>query len=86
MLQLICLQDGNSNYFKGLMLILSYLIVAASFFVHVDPSEIGQFKIKASTFHAEISSLYEYLYKKTYLMYLFMQMRRIKQKHSQRTY
>lgn len=30
------LQDGTSNYFKGLMLILSYLIVAASFFVHVD--------------------------------------------------
>ncbi|KAG5538064.1 hypothetical protein RHGRI_025224 [Rhododendron griersonianum] len=32
------LQEGTSNYFKGLMLILSYLIVAASFFVHVDPS------------------------------------------------
>ncbi|KAI9084464.1 hypothetical protein K1719_033452 [Acacia pycnantha] len=31
------LQDGTSNYFKGLMLILCYLIVAASFFVHVDP-------------------------------------------------
>lgn len=30
------MQDGTSNYFKGLMLILSYLIVAASFFVHVD--------------------------------------------------
>uniref|UniRef100_A0A5B6ZTQ0 Vacuolar cation/proton exchanger n=1 Tax=Davidia involucrata TaxID=16924 RepID=A0A5B6ZTQ0_DAVIN len=32
------LQDGTSNYFKGLMLILCYLIVAASFFVHVDIS------------------------------------------------
>ncbi|KAK1578397.1 hypothetical protein Q3G72_029946 [Acer saccharum] len=32
------LQEGESNYFKGLMLILSYLIVAASFFVHVDLS------------------------------------------------
>ncbi|XP_010246067.1 PREDICTED: vacuolar cation/proton exchanger 3-like [Nelumbo nucifera] len=32
------LQEGTSNYFKGLMLILCYLIVAASFFVHVDPS------------------------------------------------
>lgn len=32
------LQEGTSNYFKGLMLILSYLIVAASFFVHVDQS------------------------------------------------
>ncbi|XP_020090838.1 vacuolar cation/proton exchanger 3-like [Ananas comosus] len=32
------LQDGTSNYFKGLMLILCYLIVAASFFVHVDPT------------------------------------------------
>ncbi|MQL71460.1 hypothetical protein Taro_003814 [Colocasia esculenta] len=30
--------EGTSNYFKGLMLILCYLIVAASFFVHVDPS------------------------------------------------
>ncbi|KAK4269549.1 hypothetical protein QN277_022692 [Acacia crassicarpa] len=33
------LQEGTSNYFKGLMLILCYLIVAASFFVHVDPTE-----------------------------------------------
>ncbi|XP_027125977.1 vacuolar cation/proton exchanger 3 isoform X1 [Coffea arabica] len=32
------LQEGTSNYFKGLMLILCYLIVAASFFVHVDIS------------------------------------------------
>jgi len=31
------LQDGTANYLKGLMLILCYLIVAASFFVHVDP-------------------------------------------------
>jgi len=31
------LQEGTSNYFKGLMLILCYMIVAASFFVHVDP-------------------------------------------------
>lgn len=30
------LQEGTSNYFKGLMLVLCYLIVAASFFVHVD--------------------------------------------------
>ncbi|KAK9101668.1 hypothetical protein Scep_025098 [Stephania cephalantha] len=32
------LQEGTANYFKGVMLILCYLIVAASFFVHVDPS------------------------------------------------
>ncbi|KAK3025118.1 hypothetical protein RJ639_043900, partial [Escallonia herrerae] len=32
------LQEGTSNYFKGLMLTLCYLIVAASFFVHVDKS------------------------------------------------
>ncbi|KAK9924042.1 hypothetical protein M0R45_032431 [Rubus argutus] len=32
------LQEGTANYFKGLMLILCYLIVAASFFVHVDRS------------------------------------------------
>ncbi|KAJ4982343.1 hypothetical protein NE237_033180 [Protea cynaroides] len=34
------LQDGTSNYFKGLMLMLCYLIVAASFFVHVDPNSV----------------------------------------------
>ena len=33
-----CWQEGKSNYFKGLMLILCYLIVAASFFVHHDRS------------------------------------------------
>ncbi|KAH0895255.1 hypothetical protein HID58_057684 [Brassica napus] len=33
------LQEGTSNYFKGLMLILSYLIVAASFFAHQDPEQ-----------------------------------------------
>ena len=31
------LQEGTSNYFKGLMLILCYMIVAARFYVHVDP-------------------------------------------------
>ncbi|WOL13827.1 vacuolar cation/proton exchanger 3-like isoform X1 [Canna indica] len=36
------LQEGTSNYFKGLMLMLCYLIVAASFYVHVDPS-LGKF-------------------------------------------
>lgn len=30
------LQEGTSNYFKGLMLMLCYLIVSASFFVHTD--------------------------------------------------
>ncbi|XP_073049318.1 vacuolar cation/proton exchanger 3-like [Primulina eburnea] len=35
------LQDGQSNYFKGLMLVLCYLIVGASFFVHIDPSNRG---------------------------------------------
>ncbi|KAL5581654.1 hypothetical protein UlMin_014096 [Ulmus minor] len=34
-------QEGTSNYFKGLMLILCYIIVAASFFVHVDPTSIA---------------------------------------------
>ncbi|KAM7498483.1 hypothetical protein LguiA_022897 [Lonicera macranthoides] len=34
------LQEGTANYFKGLMLILCYMIVAASFFVHVDPKSI----------------------------------------------
>ncbi|XP_022771627.1 vacuolar cation/proton exchanger 3-like isoform X2 [Durio zibethinus] len=36
------LQEGTSNYFKGLMLILCYLIVAASFFVHVDLDSVDQ--------------------------------------------
>lgn len=35
------LQEGTSNYFKGLMLILCYLIVAASFYVHVDPTSVA---------------------------------------------
>nr|XP_043623431.1 vacuolar cation/proton exchanger 3-like [Erigeron canadensis] len=34
------LQEGTSNYFKGLMLVFCYLIVAASFFVHIDPQSI----------------------------------------------
>ncbi|KAJ3696290.1 hypothetical protein LUZ60_001667 [Juncus effusus] len=37
------LQDGTSNYIKGLMLILCYLVVAASFYVHVDPKSVGSF-------------------------------------------
>lgn len=32
----LMLQEGTANYFKGVMLILCYLIVGASFFVHVD--------------------------------------------------
>lgn len=39
----LALQDGSSNYFKGLMLVLCYLIVAASFYVHVDPKPNGEF-------------------------------------------
>ncbi|XP_068636901.1 vacuolar cation/proton exchanger 5-like [Aristolochia californica] len=42
------LQEGTSNYFKGLMLIFSYLIVAASFFVHVDPSAIDRTNLNRS--------------------------------------
>ncbi|XVF70967.1 hypothetical protein PTKIN_Ptkin11bG0204700 [Pterospermum kingtungense] len=38
------LQEGTSNYFKGLMLILCYLIVAASFFVHEDPTSNDESK------------------------------------------
>ncbi|XP_044473436.1 vacuolar cation/proton exchanger 5-like isoform X2 [Mangifera indica] len=40
------LQEGTSNYFKGLMLILCYLIVAASFFVHEDPSPEDDKKLR----------------------------------------
>jgi Ca2+:H+ antiporter len=42
------LQEGTSNYFKGLMLILCYLIVAASFFVHVDPKS-SKYSVYRST-------------------------------------
>ena len=41
-LLILGLQEGTSNYFKGLMLIICYLIVAASFFVHIDPTSIGE--------------------------------------------
>lgn len=37
------LQEGTANYLKGLMLVLCYLIVAASFFVHVDPPKSKSF-------------------------------------------
>ncbi|CAL0314806.1 unnamed protein product [Lupinus luteus] len=36
------LHNGTSNYFKGIMLILCYLIVSASFYVHTDPAPIGE--------------------------------------------
>eukprot|EP00271_Cylindrocystis_brebissonii_P001693 TRINITY_DN11977_c0_g5_i1.p1 TRINITY_DN11977_c0_g5~~TRINITY_DN11977_c0_g5_i1.p1 ORF type:complete len:468 (-),score=145.36 TRINITY_DN11977_c0_g5_i1:994-2397(-) len=32
----VLLLEGKANYFKGIMLVLSYCIVAASFFVHTD--------------------------------------------------
>ncbi|PHT36266.1 hypothetical protein CQW23_23966 [Capsicum baccatum] len=35
-------EDGTSNYFKGLVLFLCYLIVTASFFVHIDPDDIRE--------------------------------------------
>ncbi|XP_052627485.1 vacuolar cation/proton exchanger 2-like [Lactuca sativa] len=40
------LQDGTSNYFKGVMLVFCYLIVAASFFVHIDPLSIRPKKLE----------------------------------------
>ncbi|KAA8526658.1 hypothetical protein F0562_008139 [Nyssa sinensis] len=40
------LQEGTSNYFKGLMLLFCYMIVAASFFVHVDPKSIQDKPVK----------------------------------------
>ena len=39
LLLVLSMQEGQSNYFKGLMLILCYIIVAASFFVHIDPTK-----------------------------------------------
>nr|KAJ0222584.1 hypothetical protein LSAT_V11C200060340 [Lactuca sativa] len=46
------LQDGTSNYFKGVMLVFCYLIVAASFFVHIDPLSIHLF---SSTLFMELT-------------------------------
>ncbi|KAI5406638.1 vacuolar cation/proton exchanger 3 isoform X2 [Lathyrus oleraceus] len=34
------LQNGASNYFKGIVLILCYLIVSAGFFEHIDPMSV----------------------------------------------
>ncbi|XP_027190655.1 vacuolar cation/proton exchanger 3-like isoform X2 [Cicer arietinum] len=34
------LHNGTSNYFKGMVLILCYLIVSASFYEHIDPMSI----------------------------------------------
>ncbi|KAL4560102.1 hypothetical protein LXL04_032251 [Taraxacum kok-saghyz] len=45
------LQEGTSNYFKGLMLILCYLIVAASFFVHIDNKSEYNVRIETLTRH-----------------------------------
>ncbi|CAA7026642.1 unnamed protein product [Microthlaspi erraticum] len=36
--------EGTSSYFRGLMLILCYLVLAASFFVHEDPHEAARFE------------------------------------------
>ncbi|CAI9260230.1 unnamed protein product [Lactuca saligna] len=44
------LQDGTSNYFKGVMLVFCYLIVVASFFVHIDPLSILQSSGTTMTF------------------------------------
>ncbi|VVB00153.1 unnamed protein product [Arabis nemorensis] len=38
-IQISMFAEGTSNYLKGLVLILCYLIVAASFFVHEDPHQ-----------------------------------------------
>ncbi|CAM6045102.1 unnamed protein product [Sphagnum compactum] len=43
------LQDGTANYFKGLMLVLCYSIVGASFFVHLDHSEICTLSLHSLT-------------------------------------
>nr|KAJ0188793.1 hypothetical protein LSAT_V11C900506400 [Lactuca sativa] len=46
------LQDGTSNYFKGVMLVFCYLIDAASFFVYIDPLSIHLF---SSTLFMELT-------------------------------
>ena len=35
-------QDGRSNWLKGLVLILAYILLSASFFFHKDPALIGR--------------------------------------------
>lgn len=46
------MQEGTSNYFKGLMLILCYLIVAASFFVHEDINTEGKSSRKLAHYYS----------------------------------
>jgi hypothetical protein len=62
------MQDGSSNYLKGLMLILFYLIVAASFFVHIDPSSIGEL---SPLFSVEWSSSSDFENQKNGFIYFF---------------
>ncbi|KAL2245581.1 UNVERIFIED_CONTAM: Vacuolar cation/proton exchanger 5 [Sesamum indicum] len=52
----LMLQDGTSNYFKGLMLLLCYLIVAASFFVHIDPESYPSGSVSLC-FHATVKAI-----------------------------
>ncbi|KAJ0801499.1 putative calcium/proton exchanger, sodium/calcium exchanger membrane region [Helianthus annuus] len=49
------LQEGTSNYFKGLMLLFCYMIVAASFYVHVDPASIREFLRTYRIYHKFVS-------------------------------
>ncbi|KAI3804882.1 hypothetical protein L1987_26748 [Smallanthus sonchifolius] len=51
------LQEGTSNYFKGLMLLFCYMIVAASFFVHIDPASIRDF---LRTYQVMINSYHKF--------------------------
>ncbi|KAI8466789.1 MAG: Ca2+ antiporter/cation exchanger [Monoraphidium minutum] len=37
LLAVVVLQDGSSNYLKGLMLVITYFFVAAGFWLHKDP-------------------------------------------------
>ncbi|KAK4727908.1 hypothetical protein R3W88_032825 [Solanum pinnatisectum] len=54
------LQDGTSNYFKGLMLLFCYLIVAASFFVHIDLESIREFPPSLCAIAWDICCIYTY--------------------------
>jgi Ca2+:H+ antiporter len=42
-------QDGKSNWLKGLVLILAYLLLSASFFFHKDPDLAGRSANTATT-------------------------------------
>jgi hypothetical protein len=47
---LTCLQDGNSNWLKGVLLLVTYVLVAAGFWMHKD-TDLSQEDVDAAHRH-----------------------------------